>query len=338
MADTNGQRPSATEQFMQLHLGFAPSRIMAAAIQLDVFSHIAAGKKTVAAVAKAAGASERGMRMLLDSLTGMQFLRKRDSTYRLSAAARRYLVASAPDYCGAMLGDDRLWNSWTHLTEVIRNGKAAVECNERKAAESFFPMLVQGLHVTSRSLARRLAGELLDSRRSGGLEVLDVACGSGVWGIARAEADRAVRVTAHDFPKVLELTRQYAARHGVEKRFSFLDGDLSEVDFGTRRFDVALLGHIVHSEGADSSRRLFRKVYKALKPGGRIVIIDMLPNDQRTAPPFPLLFALVMLVHTECGDTYTFKEYRSWLRQAGFDRVAKVNIGSHSPTIVATRR
>ena len=337
MANTKGQRYSATEQLLQLHLCFAPARILAAALQLEVFSHIAAGQKTTAALAKAVGASERGMRMLLDALTGMQLLRKRDSKYLLSALARRYLVPCEPDYCGAMLGDDRLWNNWTHLTEAIRSGQAPVRVNERKTAEDFFPNLVRGLHVLNRPLARRLAGELLDSRRSGGLDVLDVACGSGIWSIAIAEADRAARVTAQDFPKVLELTRQYAVRHGVEKRFSFLSGDLNEVDFGANRFDVALLGNIVHSEGADSSRGLFRKMRTALKPGGRIVIIDMLPNNQRTAPPFPLIFALNMLVNTARGDTYTFKEYRGWLRQTGFNRVTKVNIGSHSPALVATR-
>ncbi len=337
MTRTDSPAPSGVDRLFQFHLCFAPARILAAALQLDVFSHIAAGRRTTASLAKASGASERGMRMLLDALTGLQLLHKRASIYGLSALARRYLVRSQPDYCGAMLGDDRLWHNWTHLTEAVRTGQAPVRVNERQTAEDFFPNLVRGLHVMNRPPARRLARALLDGRRRTGWEVLDVACGSGIWGIALAEADGTARVTAQDFPKVLELTRQYVHRHGVEKRFNFLGGDLNEIDFGANRFDVALLGNIVHSEGADSSRQLFRKMHAALKPYGRMVIIDMIPNNLRTAPPFPLLFALNMLVNTARGDTYTFKEYSGWLREAGFGRVTRVDIGWHSPAVLAVR-
>ena len=167
--------------------------------------------------------------------------------------------------------------------------------------------------------------------------MLDVAAGSGVWGIAFAEADAEARVTAQDFPGVLPTTREYVRRHGLEERFDFLAGDLREVDFGEGRYDVAVLGNIVHSEGEDSSRDLFRRLRRALKDGGRIVVIDMLPNDARTGPPYQLIFALNMLVNTERGDTYTLAEYTAWLNDAGFARVETADIGSHSPAVIGHR-
>ncbi|MDQ3918494.1 MAG: methyltransferase domain-containing protein, partial [Acidobacteriota bacterium] len=120
-------------------------------------------------------------------------------------------------------------------------------------------------------------------------------------------------------------------------RFDFLAGDLKEVDFGESQYDVALLGNILHSEGEESSRDLLRRLHRALRPGGRVVVIDMLPNDARTGPPYQLIFALNMLVNTERGDTYTLAEYTCWLNEAGFPRVETADIGSHSPAVIGQK-
>ena len=167
--------------------------------------------------------------------------------------------------------------------------------------------------------------------------VLDVACGSGIWGIAVAEADAAARITGQDFPGVLETTKRYYEKHGVAARCDFLSGDLRTVDLGSARYDLALLGNIVHSEGEAASRALFHRIFRALRPGGRIVILDMIPNDARSGPPFAVMFALNMLVNTSAGDTYTFAEYRAWLGEAGFASVEAIDIGSHSPMILGVK-
>jgi ubiquinone/menaquinone biosynthesis C-methylase UbiE len=164
-----------------------------------------------------------------------------------------------------------------------------------------------------------------------------VACGSGVWGIAVAEADPTARVTMQDFPGVLNHTRKYVQRHKVADRCDYLAGDLKKADFGSERYDVALLGNIVHSEGEASSRDLFRRLHRALRPQGRLVVIDMVPNDERTGPPVPLLFALNMLVNTAEGDTYTLAEYTHWLKEAGFARIETADIGSHSPLVTGIK-
>jgi ubiquinone/menaquinone biosynthesis C-methylase UbiE len=185
--------------------------------------------------------------------------------------------------------------------------------------------------------ARRLAASLGAGATQTGLRVVDIACGSGVWGIAMAEADREAHVTAQDFPGVFTVTREFVKRHNLEDRFDYLPGDLKEVDFGEGRYDLTILGNIVHSEGERSSRDLFRRLYRALRPGGRIAILEMVPNDERTGPPFALLFALNMLVNTEEGSTYTLAEYTDWLKEAGFSRVETVDIGSHSPAIIGVK-
>jgi ubiquinone/menaquinone biosynthesis C-methylase UbiE len=339
MTQTPGQ-PSqdlGPEQLLQMGMSYNAARTLTAGLQLGVFSHLAAGHATAAEVARSAAASERGMRMLLDALTALGLLTKGGGRYRLTPAAERYLVRENPDYLGAFLEDDSLWHSWGHLTEAVRTGRPPRAVERQTEAERFFPLLVRSLHVMNREPARRAAQALGAGTARRGLRVLDVACGSGVWGIAVAEADPEAHVTFQDFPGVLEHTRGYARRHGVEPRSDFLPGDLKKVDFGEGRFDVALLGNIAHSEGERSSRDLFRRLHRALRPQGRLVVIDLLPNEQRTGPPQPVLFALNMLVNTEAGDTYTLAEYTAWLTEAGFSRVETADIGSHSPLVVGVR-
>jgi len=230
--------------------------------------------------------------------------------------------------------NDGLWESWGQLAEVVRTGKPRRPVEKQELAEQFFPILVRTLHILNREPSRRMAQVLGGGNSRNGLKIIDIACGSGVWGIAIAEADPEARITAQDFPAVLSVTREFLKRHGVEAQYDFLPGNLREADFGAARYDVAILGNIVHSEGERSSRDLFRRLYKALRPGGQIVIIDTIPNEARTGPPFPVFFALNMLLNTEEGDTYTLAEYTRWLQEAGFTRVETADIASHSPLII----
>lgn len=325
------------EPLHQMIFSFIPSRVLTAGLQLGVFSHLAAGKKTVEEVARAGAVSERGMRMLLDALVACQLLTQKDARYELTPLAARFLVRESPDYLGLLMEQDSLWESWGHLTEVIRSGLPIHRVEAQELAEQFFPILVQTLHVLHRERARRMAQALGVGNPRKGLRALDVACGSGVWGIAVAEADAEARVTAQDFPAMLAVTREYLKRHGVERQFDFLPGDLKAADFGRGRFDLALLGNIVHSEGEESSRNLLRRIHAALRPGGQVVIIDFLPNDDRTGPPFPVFFALNMLLHTQHGNTFTLAEFRRWLEEAGFARIETADIGSHSPLVIGSR-
>lgn len=323
------------QALMEMSFSFAPSRVLSAALQLAVFSHIAAGKKSVAEIAQAAEASERGMRMLLDALVPLQLLTREGDAFELTPMAAEYLVRDGENYIGAMMETDMTWQAWGQLADVVRTGKPPRLVETQEVAEQFFAVLVRSLHVINREPSRLAAEALGAGTTHKGMRVVDVACGSGIWSIAIAEADAEARITAQDFPGIFNVTKEYLKRHGVADRYDFLPGDLKQVDFGENRFDLVILGNIVHSEGEASSRDLFKRLHRALRPGGRISVIDMIPNDERTGPPFPLFFALNMLINTEVGGTYTLSEYTDWLKDAGFARVETADIGSHSPLIIA---
>jgi ubiquinone/menaquinone biosynthesis C-methylase UbiE len=345
-AERTSRLPLTAEPLHQVMYSFVPSRVMQAALQLGVFSALGKGPQSAARVARATGCSVRGMRMLLDALTACDLANKKHSAtrtaYALTPLAGKFLVPASEDYIGAMFEHDTMWATWEELAGAVRSGRPVQRVNDESLRAKFFPVLVRSLHVINREPARRAAAALVaartrDGKSSAGLRALDLACGSGVWGIALAEADRAAEITALDFETTLTETRKYVARHRVASRFSYQAGDLNQVEFGNGMYDVVFLGHILHIEGERSSRRLLRRVSRSLRPGGRVVIAEMVPNDSRTGPPFPLFFALNMLLNTEMGDTWTLAEYRQWLKQAGFRRIEAVEVGSHSPVIIGTK-
>lgn len=333
---------SDPQGLMQIYMAMMGSRALTAALQLDLFSHLAEGHETAADLAPAAGASERGTRMLLDGLCSLGLLGKEDGRYRLPPASRAFLVRSSPDYVGALMETDDLWDSWGELTTVVQSGRPVQAVENRERAEAFFPILIRSLHVLNREPARLLAKVLGAGAAHRGLRVLDIGAGSAVWSIAIAEADPEAHVTAQDFPGVLAHTRGFVERHGLAGRFDYLPGNLNDVSLGAEHFDLAILGNIVHSEGERSAQRLFSRLHAALRPGGRVAIIEFVPAEDRTGPPPAVLFALNMLVNTENGDTFTLSEYRAWLAEAGFAEVETADIGQElataSPAIIATKR
>jgi hypothetical protein len=126
------------------------------------------------------------------------------------------------------------------------------------------------------------------------------------------------------------------ARHGLAERLQTSPGDLLEADFG-RGHSLATIGHILHSEGPERSRRLLKKVYDALAPGGTVAIAEFMPNADRTGPSNALIFTVNMLVHTTEGDTFTFKEMSAWLREAGFRNPRLLDAPAPSPLVLATK-
>lgn len=307
------------------------------AIDLDLFSVIANGKTTASAIANAAKASVRGVEHLLDALVGMGYLTKKATKYGLTPESDSFLVRNRHTYLGAFAEESRMTlPGWMQLSDVIRNGRPQRRVDSAEGRE-FFPKLVRAIFPMMYGSARRLVDLLPKSKLKQTERVLDVAAGSAAWSLPFAQALPNVRVTAMDYPEVTPVAREYAERFGVADRYDYLDGNLREVDFGLKQYDIVLLGHIIHVEGQSWGKKLIAKSFRALKPGGTLVIAEMVPNDTRTGPEFPLLFGLNMILHTDGGDVFTMSQYKEWLKKTGFTGVRTLDVHGPSSLIIATR-
>lgn len=307
-------------------------------IDLEVFTHIANGKRTASQIAQAAAADTRGMQYLLDALVGLGYLNKSGDQFALEPVSAAFLVKGKEPYMGVFAEETKMnLAAWNNLTDVVKTGKPMSTVNTDKGGREFFPKLVSAIFPLSFAGANAVAASLNNEQRNSIKNILDVAAGSGAWSLAFARAIPDAKVTAVDYPEVTPITRDFAKRFEMTDRYSYIEGNLREVDFGKKKYDLVILGHIIHSEGEEWGRKLIQKSFDALKDGGTLLIAEMVPNDERTGPVMPLVFGLNMLINTENGGVYTMKEYNAWLKDAGFKKIWTVDIPAPSPAILATK-
>jgi ubiquinone/menaquinone biosynthesis C-methylase UbiE len=151
-------------------------------------------------------------------------------------------------------------------------------------------------------------------------KVLDISASHGIWGLSFAQRNSRTQVVALDWTPVLQVARENAMRLGLTERFSTLEGSAFEIDFG-RGYDLILLPNFLHHFDAPTCVQLLRKCHAALREGGRVAIVEFVPNPDRVSPPEAATFSLVMLVSTERGDAYTFAEFEQMLRDAQFTSI-----------------
>ncbi|HXC96893.1 MAG TPA: methyltransferase [Edaphobacter sp.] len=327
------------ERIMQFAWGYVPTFLLEAAVRNRVFDVLDDGPMTIAETAAVTGASERGLRIVMNALVGLNFLTRMDGDrYGLTPESDAFLVSTKPGFQGGILKhtSGQLIPKWLDLNEIVGTGKPKASVNQEGAGTEFFQNFVQDIFPMSYPSAQVLGKHLALEQRGGTVRVLDLGAGSGVWGIALAQSAPNVTVTALDWVDVLPATRATVGRFGLANRYVFVEGDLGSADFG-QGHDVVTLGHILHSEGEARSKKLLRKIFDALAPGGTVAIAEFLVNEDRTGPVVSLFFAANMLVNTDDGDTYSFGEIREWLVEAGFVDARLLDVPGPSPLILATK-
>lgn len=326
------------ERLMGLAWGFAGPLVIEAAVRHRVFDVLAARPMTVDELVQATGASARGLSAIAGALLGFGLLARDEAgRYALTDEAEAFLVSGKPGYLGGLFqhASRQLVPGWLHLADIVGSGTPLRgEASQDRAG--FFAEFVEGIFPLSYPAARALAVALHIAEATAPVSVLDLGAGSGVWGIALAEASPLVTIRAIDLPAVLPVTRRVAERFGVGDRLTTVAGDLYEAEFGTGH-QVVTIGEILHSEGPERSRDLLRRSFAALAPGGTVAIAEHLLDDDRRGPPGALVFAVNMLINTETGSTFTYQEIAGWLEEAGFMNVRRLKTPSSSPLILATR-
>ena len=328
------------DRIMQFTGGYGPPLVIETALRLGIFDSLNESAKNLDQLHSTAGASARGLSVLLNALVGLDLLRKTsEGRFELTPESAFYLVRGAPNFQGAffLMTSEQQLPHWSKLAEIVQTGRPAQRVNIEGDGSKFFLAFVEGIFPIHYPAARCLAETLHVSDASGPLSVLDVAAGSGVWSIALAKQSPHVRVTAVDWAPVIPVTKKVTTLEGVAERYRFVEGDLLDADFG-KGHSIATLGHILHSEGEERSRLLLKKTFDALTPGGTIAIAEILVDPDRRGPLPALMFAVNMLVHTDHGDTFSLHEISAWLREAGFEDVRTIDApGLARQLIVATK-
>ncbi len=312
------------------------SAALCAAIELDLFRAVGEGPGDAQSLARQCSASERGIRILCDFLTIHGVLAKEDGRYRHTPTSAAFLDPRSPACVASVsrfLGNPATQEPYQHLGDIVRTGRTSLDGDGTVEAEN--PVWVEFAHSMAPMMAPMAAplGTIVLDGLSGPVEVLDIAAGHGLFGIAVARQHPQARVVALDWAPVLEVARANAAKAGVSERFDTLPGSAFEVDYGGP-YDIILLTNFLHHFDRATCVGLLRKVHAALKPGGRAAALEFVPNEDRVSPPMAAGFALTMLVSTGSGDAYTFPEYHAMYREAGFARVTAQPVPNGPHTVV----
>jgi 2-polyprenyl-3-methyl-5-hydroxy-6-metoxy-1,4-benzoquinol methylase len=317
---TQAQPQVDPQPIWQAMTGFQHSAAYKAAVELELFTKIADGNKTVAAIAAACGAAERGIRILADTMTVMGFLTKTDGEYALNDVSAAFLSKHSPAYLGGaveFLMSDAQRRGFDDLTNAVIKGGSQITGDASMDPNSemwvtFAKAMAPFMYPASQGIAANIGFE-----KDRKLKVLDIAAGHGLFGIAVAQHYTNAEVHALDWPNVLEVARENAERMGVGDRHHLISGSAFDVDLGTG-YDVVLVTNFLHHFDAETCTSFMKKVQESLNPGGKAMTLEFIPNDDRVSPPSEALFAMVMLAATPAGDAYTFAELRKICEDAGF--------------------
>jgi len=306
------------EPLMQMIQGLQVTAILRAAVQLGVFDQIANGNDQASSIAVEIGADERGTRILLDALAALGLLDSING-YRLTPLADTFLVTSRPSYLGGMtniLAGPWTWTAYQRLGEAVRHGGTIMPEHAETPGwefwETFAPSSTGIAGPGAQVLVQLLQGW---SGQRENLEILDVACGSGLYSLTLAAQHPTARATLLDWANVLERTKDNVDRLGLRERSSFIDGDVFEVELGGP-YDVIIASHIFHHFSEQRCLELMRRLAAALKPDGRLVIHDFVSGARPADDPFPYLFSVIMLGSTRHGEAYSLDTYRRLMHEA----------------------
>ena len=290
------------------------------AIELDVFSAIADGATTQASIARRCQSSERGIRILCDYLTINGFLLKNGQEYALADDSAVFLNRRSPAYlreAAKFLALPEMINLYQDLTAIVRAGTSLKgEQSTNEPDSSKWVEFARSMSNLQRMTAVAVA-ETLCASASEKWKVLDVAAGHGMYGVMIAKQNPNAEIFALDWPEVLKVAHENAKAAGVAARHHQLPGSAFEVDFG-KDYDIVLLTGFLHHFDPQTIETILRKVHTALKPGGRAVTVEFIPNEDRVSPPAPAAFSMIMLGTTRAGDAYPYSEYDKMFRKAGF--------------------
>ena len=303
------------QQILEMMNGFRPALVIGAAAELDLWT--ALGDRSLGAeqLAEKLDCDLRALSMLLDAMVALRLMEKRQRQYSVPPELRDWLVEGGRDTVLPMLRHaSNVARGWSQLAWTAKGGIPMPRPSSIRGAAADRASFIAAMHTVSGPMADDLVTRLGPPEFR---HLLDVGGASGTWTLAFLRAVPSATATIFDLPDAIEQARQRLATTEFASRVTLAAGDFY-VDDLPGDADFAWVSAICHQHSRRHNRELFAKVCKALVPGGRIALRDVVMEPCRTEPRDGALFAINMLVNTDTGGTFTFDEYAEDLQAAGF--------------------
>jgi hypothetical protein len=312
-------RPDTTRLQRLVH-SYRDAATLMAAVELGLFTQVAHGADTEAAVARALDLTPTNAERLLTACVALGLLvREGDGRVRNAPDVARFLVEGEADYAGPwMLFSKPDWNEWGRLDTHLRRRDTVVL---GKYAQGFTVEQARTYHEATYAIgmgaARRFVRQVnLAGRR----QILDLGGGSGCYCIVAAQRHPGLRAIVLDLPPVVEVTREFITSHGVGDRVTAVAGDFTR-DPLPPGADVIIMASNLPQYGREIIQAVIARAFAVLAPGGEMHLIGEMLDAERTGPRDPALWGLAEALWGSTGVAHSVDECRAYFERAGFCEV-----------------
>ena len=310
----------SVQGIVELASAYYGSAVLFAALDVYLFTVIQRenNRIQIERLVDVSGLDPRGLRLLLDACVAVGLLLKDGAYYSNTPAVESTLVAGAPhDLTRAVRYNRDVYPAWGRLSELVKTGQPveAPEVHLGVDAERT-RRFVLAMHGRALGIGRAII-PLLDL--SGCRRLLDLAGGPGTYAVLIAQANPELSCVTIDLPAVSAVAKELVGDEGMSERVTCHAGDYHTDVYETAAFDAVTIFGALHQESPEQIVAILKSAYQALKPGGRIYILDMMTDHTHTRPAFSALFAVNMALTTYNGWVFSDEELHGWLREAGFE-------------------
>jgi hypothetical protein len=329
------------DRLFEIGNAYRRAKVLLSAVELDVFSTLAAGPLDATALATQIDVHQRAALDFFDALVAIGLLsRDAGGRYQNAAESDCYLDKAKPTYLGASFDqyNRREYVMWGSLTNALRTGKPAAQTNGHDHFESlyddpvrfrtFVTAMTSGSMLAARAIAERFPWEKYKT-------LCDVGAAQGCLPVQVAAHHHHISAIGFDLPSLRPAFEQYACESGVAERLSFHAGDFFKDPLPSA--DVIVFGRVLHNWDLATKKMLLAKAHQALPEGGAVIVYDMLIDDDRRSNANGLLSSLNMLLWTAGGFGYTGSDCAGWLHSAGFNQTSIQPLPGGNSMIVGQR-
>ena len=318
----------SVNEIVDLASAYYGSAVLFAAIDRGVFAAIEqSNNRTVEQLAETCKCDKRGFRLLLDACVAEGLLEKDGETYCNTSAGKAALVPGGPaDLTKAIRYNRDVYPAWGKLAEFAFTGKPVerpeVHLGENAERTKAFAAAMFGRAMgIGRCVVPMLAFQSNNQtiEQSNNFKVLDLAGGPGAYAILMCQANPGMRCVTVDLPAISAEARGYVAQFGLSDRIECRAGSYHADEYEPEAYDAVTIFGALHQESPEAIVDILRRANRALKPGGRLLVLDMMTDRTHTAPKFSALFAVNMALTTANGWVFSDEELKGWMREASFE-------------------
>jgi hypothetical protein len=310
------------DRIMQVGMAFWGSKALLSAVEIGLFTELAKQPLDAEGLRLRLRLHPRSARDFFDALVALGVLQRENGRYANTTETNLFLDQAKPTYIGGFLemANARLYRFWGSLTEGLRTG---LPQNEIKEGGSFFDKLYKD-PARLKQFLQSMTGLSMGARKAIAAKFpwrdyrtfIDIGAAQGGLVVQVALMHEHITGGGFDLPVTGQIFEEYVNSFALGHRLRFIRGyffadQLPEAD-------VLAMGHILHDWNLEEKKRLITKAYKALPPGGALIIFEALIDDERRLNAFGLLMSLNMLIELPGGFDYTGADCSAWLKEAGF--------------------